>query len=107
MTRLQATFALALFGAIFAAPGLAHADPGDQIYTTVDSYRVDGDRTFFVNGILQGASAATEQNFSLFTADSVKRCDALALLAMSRPGKYLLRIDMSFGDYVGCTLIRR
>jgi hypothetical protein len=98
---------------VTATPG------GVYVFETVDSYDVQGlYPRVTVQGVQQGQAAASSVTFgySIYsgsTADhprSFERCERLALLAMNKPGQYLLEVRQeAFGSqlHVGCRLTRR
>jgi hypothetical protein len=86
---------------VLAAVTILSAQPvraaaGDiTLYDTVDEIRVSDDR-IIVTGVVAGQSAATTAAYSIVnnhtsgspTDVAASRCDRLALLAMSKPGKF-------------------
>jgi hypothetical protein len=99
MTLQKTAALLTLLGSLAAAPSIAHAT---DVYTTVDSYQVHVSSILTVKGILQGAATATETLYQVNSMDGAKRCDALALLVITHPGKYLLEVSNN-----ACRLTRR
>jgi hypothetical protein len=83
----------------------ALADPpqgAPAAYDTVDSVSVGG-RRIIVTGIISGQTAPSTFQYTIFdestssgTTDAANRCDRLALLAMSKPGKF--RFSMEHPD---------
>jgi hypothetical protein len=89
------------------APGTASAT-----YDTVDAIEVSGS-TIVVTGIISGQTTPTRLLYSIqdasgTTGTAAARCDRLALLAMSKPGKFqFATVDLhSFGKF-SCRLIVR
>ncbi|HET9449705.1 MAG TPA: hypothetical protein VFO83_02430 [Aggregicoccus sp.] len=90
------------------------------LFETVDSYDVRGGPSqVVVTGVLQGEAAPTTLVFRYSAASgssyesprTFERCERMALLAMSKPGQYLLELRQdSVSGYtlqVGCKLTRR
>jgi hypothetical protein len=95
----------------------ARAAFGEVIaYDTVDAIKVV-DTRIFVTGIIAGQGAPTTTKYEIRTAgvssgaaiDVAARCDRLALLAMSKPGKFQFGLvdESSFGEQFSCKLIVR
>jgi hypothetical protein len=90
------------------------------LFTTVDSYDVQATPfRVVVTGVLQGQQAPTTLSFQYSTYSSssyesprtFERCERLALLAMSKPGQYLLELRQeydayAYGHQLGCKLTR-
>jgi hypothetical protein len=57
------------------------------VYDTVDAIEVNGNR-ITITGIVAGQSAPSELNYGVGSEEVASRCDRLALLAMSKPGKF-------------------
>jgi hypothetical protein len=93
----------------------ARASFGDvTLYETIDALKVIDTRVV-VTGILVGQSAPSTTTYILVlsgtnasnTVDMSARCDRLALLAMSKPGKFQFgMVDESSGRF-SCKLIVR
>ncbi|NOJ95317.1 hypothetical protein D7W82_31240 [Corallococcus sp. CA049B] len=108
--------ALALLAALSLAPSTAGAEPeapvsGETyVFTSVDAYSV-GPTTFDVTGTLVGES--TPRTFRFWSggdyAVEASRCDRLALLAMTRPGRYLFSWshEIAYISPPTCTLTRQ
>ncbi|RKG98925.1 hypothetical protein [Corallococcus carmarthensis] len=115
--------ALALLATLSLAPSTAGAKtPPEQpvpgvtyVFASVDAYTVDL-ASFDVTGTLVGES--TPRTFSFWaggTSDSASnsveasRCDRLALIAMTRPGRYLFSWNEGNGytSLPKCTLTRQ
>ncbi|NOK18290.1 hypothetical protein [Corallococcus carmarthensis] len=107
--------ALALLAAVSLAPSTARAEPEEPtvgvayVFATVDAYTV-GNTTFDVTGTLVGESTPRTFRFWANGDSSVEasRCDRLALLVMTRPGRFHFswRQDAP-GYYPACTLTRQ
>jgi hypothetical protein len=91
---LTACVVLAVVSLLSAQPVIAAA--GDvTLYDTVDEIRVSDER-IIVTGIVAGQSVATTATYLILnnhissspTDVAAARCDRLALLAMSKPGKF-------------------
>jgi len=101
------------------------------VFESVESYNIVGDTTSWdqvqVTGVIQGESTArtitlyytASYTSSTATVDHIgakrtfERCERLALLAMSKPGQYLLELRQEYDAfatshrYIGCKLTRR
>lgn len=72
------------------------------VFVTVDAYSV-AHNGMEVTGILQGETTPRVIRFGF---EEAARCDRLALLAQSRPGRY--RLELTTGLYsFSCKLIRQ
>lgn len=111
----------------FAAPLRADAaTPATYVFETVDSYDISGqNREVKVTGIISGEATARTVTLTYLpyyysgnTQDELalkrtfERCERLALLAMSKPGQYLLEMRQeNFATTttatIGCKLTRR
>jgi hypothetical protein len=98
----------------------ASASTPTYVFEAVDSYDIGGlENTVSITGIIQGE--ATPRTVTLtYEASPVEysgakrtfeRCERLILLAMAKPGQYLLEMRhemMTYGgEYIGCKLTRR
>ncbi|QAT88164.1 hypothetical protein EJ065_6638 [Corallococcus coralloides] len=106
---------LALLAALTLAPASAFAEPEDATYgvayvfTSVDSYTT-GTNHFVVTGVLQGESAPRTIRFGAYTSGfpDAERCDRLALLTMTRPGRFHFSYFQEYFNYHPvCTLTRQ
>ncbi|RKI75039.1 hypothetical protein D7X55_01000 [Corallococcus sp. AB049A] len=106
--------ALALLATLTLAPASALAEPEyaqvgvNYVFTTVDAYSTVG-ATLIVTGTLVGESNARTIQFSV-GGDEVEasRCDRLALLTMTRPGRFHFSWFRQAGGYFPvCTLTRQ
>lgn len=96
----------------------ASAAFGDvTLYDTVDAIKVL-DTRITVTGILAGQTAPTTATYNIQSTSSssggaidvaASRCDRLALLAMSKPGKFQFGVvdESGSGSRVSCKLIVR
>lgn len=119
MTRPLAT-CIAISALALLAPRPAGANIGDIIaaYDTVDAVEVVANQ-ITLTGIITGEAAASRRTFAIFGSSSAtgssnptdvaaSRCDRLALLAMSKPGKFQFAIvDAGLSSRFGCKLILR
>jgi hypothetical protein len=113
MTRigLVAAIAAALGGWVSAA-GAATPIPfcyasAPCVFTTVDGIRTTGGG-LYVTGILEGEATATEHYISLSTSsssgiDPLASCQRLAMLAMAKPGQFVLRLATPVDAYSTAT----
>src|SRR5262245_43775393 len=107
MTRHLATCLLVAALSI-VSPRAAPAEAFLEIpYETVDAFEVSS-KNITVTGIIAGAGAPTTTQYTVLTdVVAASRCDRLALLAMSRPGKFQF-VVVSFGfSGVACKLVAR
>ncbi|HEY0987478.1 MAG TPA: hypothetical protein VGD80_10525 [Kofleriaceae bacterium] len=99
------------------SPESARAAQGDvTAYDTVDAIEVQAS-TITVTGIIAGQGAPSTTRYSILSTGSstssstdvgAARCDRLALLAMSKPGKFQFAvIDLGFSSRFSCKLIAR
>ncbi|WP_375742134.1 hypothetical protein NR800_22675 [Corallococcus interemptor] len=115
MSSLRTLALLATLSLVPSTAG-AQAQPEEPVqgvayvFTTVDAYTV-GNGTLDVTGTLVGESAPRTFRFWAIGDASVEaaRCDRLALLAMTRPGRYLFtwKWTNDFSNYLTCTLTRQ
>lgn len=100
MPRLTAVLVLA---ALAVAPQLAAAETIFAAYDTIDAYDVRPGGTIRITGILSGSSAPTTTIYNVGGASTSlepSRCDRLALLAMTKPGKFqFFIINDSLGPF--------
>jgi hypothetical protein len=107
---LTACVVLAALSLLSAQPVIA-ADGDVTLYDTVDEIRVSDDR-ITVTGVITGQSAATTTMYVIAnnhtsgnpTDVAASRCDRLALLAMSKPGKFRFGVVEEFFDQFSCKL---
>jgi hypothetical protein len=109
MTRHLVT-CLAVIAVLFVSPTPAAAAAtqafSSAVYDTVDAIEVRTNvsgalPSITVTGIISGQSAPSELTYPILTgggsvtgsADGAARCDRLALLAMSKPGKFQLAMN--------------
>ena len=93
--------------------GAAHAAPKNYVFVTVDRYRLDWDTSRLeVTGLLEGESTPRTVwiNFPYAYGgynDPSERCEKLALLAMSSPGRYKFELATEYDEYArSCALTR-
>ncbi|WP_404369080.1 hypothetical protein ACIHQR_05750 [Corallococcus coralloides] len=114
--------ALALLAALSLAPSSAGAQTQseqpssgvDYVFATVDAYTV-GHGTFHITGTLVNESTPRTIRFwtggvtqdQASTSAEASRCDRLALVAMTRPGRYLFTSKWTNGGGLACTLTRQ
>lgn len=114
MSSLRALALLATLSLVPSTAGAAEPEepiPGvAYVFATVDAYAV-GSTTLDVTGTLVGESAPRTFRFWAIGDASVEaaRCDRLALLAMTRPGRFLFTWTWpnNYSSYVTCTLTRQ
>jgi hypothetical protein len=78
---------------LFTAPVQADVtpSPGSDIYDSIDAVSVQPNG-LKIDGVLHGASASTSKVYFGFDTTTAGRCDRLALLVMTKPGKYQFAI---------------
>ena len=97
MRHFVPAFALASMMLVGGA-GSASADPSPvpTTYTTVDSIETSGNSYITITGIRGLDQAATTIVYRIAQGsqpqDAAARCDRFALLAMSKPGKYIFEV---------------
>lgn len=112
MTRLLVT-CLAIMGLLFVSWTPAAADTYSAVYDTVDAIEVSGNfNQITITGIIAGQGAPSTLIYNLYVSgsstDAPARCDRLALLAMSKPGKFQFAMNYVSGDgRYTCKLIVR
>ncbi len=74
-------------------------------FEAVDRITAGGTEEFFIGGLVQGETQARTILFYVNDSETREVCRQFALLAQSKPGRYLLTIDVAT-HYV-CTLVRR
>ena len=94
------------------SPRPAAADGTPIIYDTVDALQLRANNTIRVTGIISGQGAPSTTDYNLITSsaasvDYAARCDRLALLAMSKPGKFQFVITFIPNIGFSCQLIVR
>jgi hypothetical protein len=95
---------------VAAMAGTAFADV--FVFETVDEFDRTSDRLSF-RGILQGGAEPSDVEVWVqgYPESMTTSCERMALMAMARPGRYLLRITTNFNGLdhllVVCRLIRR
>lgn len=107
MTRQLAT-CLAIAALTMISPEPARAAQGDvTVYDTVDAVETLGSQ-MTVTGIIAGQGAPSTTRYRVGTTEEgAARCDRLALLAMSKPGKFQFAlVEFSFSPFA-CRLIVR
>ncbi len=111
MKRWLAVGAAAL-GVSLAGVAAAQSSASPYVFVTVDSVKAEASR-LWITGILQG-EAAPVQKYVMFSSASygdavaqVAACERKALMAMAKPGQYLLAVhDGGSFRVTTCTLTR-
>jgi hypothetical protein len=99
---------LAIAALTMISPESARADTGDvTAYATVDAIEAIGN-DIFVTGIIAGQGAPSTTRYDVFETEvTASRCDRMALLAMSKPGKFqFVMVEHEFQRFA-CKLILR
>src|SRR4051812_31765265 len=97
-------------GSLVLLGGSARA--ADLVYETIDTYTSRSSASAVITGVVQGDSAATTRTILYNSvsgvgdsSDLARRCDALATVMLTRPGKYLFTITIpSSNDVTACAL---
>jgi hypothetical protein len=105
MRRIGLAALLLALGGRVEAQTLVGSTP--VVFTTVDSVQVYA-TNLFVTGIVQGESAPSERYANLQNVDYADACQKMALLAMAKPGQYVLefRKASESSAYYYCRLTR-
>lgn len=111
VTRL--VVAVPIIGALFLQPVPAAAAPLpgiSAVYDSVDAVEVSGSQ-ITVTGIVAGDPAPTERIYTISDfsqqTGAAARCDRLALLAMTKPGKFQFATVRGQFSSFSCKLIVR
>jgi hypothetical protein len=109
--------ALLLAGVMATAPRVATASglPGDVVaYDSVDSFEIENANRLIITGLRAGEKqASTATYFIRYSGgsgpqvDYAAQCQRMALLAMSKPGKYTFSIVQEDDEFVHCRLAAR
>jgi hypothetical protein len=115
MKVLALAAAAALLSAAPASSQAQTSTPPPVVFTTVDAVKVDH-MQLVITGVVQGEAAPSDRAFyfdfsvgSTYSAPYEQRqsCERLALLAMAKPGQYLLEVQpAAYGNYTKCKLSR-
>jgi hypothetical protein len=97
MKRHFAAAVLAAF--VLVAPAVrAQTAPASTVFSTVEGVEVEASR-FTITGVVQGEPEARAVQFHVFSyaspgsrSDILGSCERFALVAMSKPGEYLLHV---------------
>ena len=99
-------YAIAAFTVGGPLPAMA-ATSGTTAYDTIDAVEVV-DTFITVTGIISGQGAPTTTTYVVVGGtESAARCDRLALLALTKPGKYQFAVVPQGIDVFSCKLIVR
>jgi hypothetical protein len=110
MSRFALCAALAL-ATTLSAPSPAAAEIGDvTTYETIDAIEPYGGYVK-ITGVIAGQSNASEIQYQMLSSGgsdawvvNAARCERLALLAMSKPGKYTFALTQQWGGQYSCKL---
>lgn len=95
--------------------GRAQTSPNPVVtFTTVDAVEAQSSK-LVITGVKEGETAATTQQFLICSTPStdvrcaalIENCDRLALLAMTKPGQYLLKIAPGNSIYYATCRLER
>ena len=108
MKRLVHLAAMCSLLALVSFPDEAiAADPSEVTFEAVDMVRSDG---LFadVEGLVQGESTPRKIQFSFGSDEKREICEKYALMALSKPGRFLVTFErFSSSDVHRCSLTRR
>jgi hypothetical protein len=126
MTMLRNSGVLAALATVFLlSTPVAHAQTVEEarsntpyVFEVIDAYELRGEvetslNHIFITGILKGESTVrTFKFFGITSTDKMlqyQRCDRLALLAMTKPGRYYFQLMEPSSGQTGlfCKLERR
>jgi hypothetical protein len=125
MNRRTTTLATTLLSTLVSLAPASAKTTATHVFESVASYNILGDYDQVeVTGVVQGESAPstivlnyipkyTNSTGTDYTSAkrTFERCERLVLLALSKPGQYLLEMrqeeDMFGTVYIGCKLTRR
>jgi type V secretory pathway adhesin AidA len=105
MKRSLVAAAAALIASV-AAPARAQTTK-QWTFTTVDAVQVNNNSSLTFRGVLSGDSGPTDHIVSFYssTTPQFEMCQRFALLAMSKPGQYVLFVDATYTTPI-CKLSR-
>jgi hypothetical protein len=123
MTHKTLASAILLFALVSPTP-VSATIVSTYVFETVDSYDIYGDRREVkITGIISGEAAPRTVTLTynavgststptdeFATKRTFERCERFALMAMSKPGQYLLELRQESSVstlHVGCKLTRR
>jgi hypothetical protein len=124
MTLKTLSSAILLFAVVSPTP-VSATIVSTYVFETVDSYDIYGDRREVkVTGIISGqaepstitltynaVASSSNPSDELGAKRTFERCERFALMAMSKPGQYLLELrqesTLSSTYHIGCKLTRR
>jgi hypothetical protein len=100
---------------VVSGSALAQASIDVVVFETIDSYALASAgtaalSTLSVTGVVQGATAATTQSFSIDGGGTAASCDRIMAIALNRPGRFLVTVERLYtqGSYSRtCRLTRR
>ncbi len=101
--------AIAAFTVFAAAPARAQTTTTVRTFTTVDSVQASyNNGSLTIRGVLSGDAGPTDTVVSFYssTLPSVEACQRMALLAMDKPGFYVLTVSWITVGYPTCKLAR-
>jgi hypothetical protein len=91
------------FVAISSAAPVARADDADSgTFDTVDAVHVPDNATLTITGLVAGENATL--SFYVPNERSFVHCERMALLSMSKPGKYVFTVEDGNWQSTGCKL---
>ncbi|HEX9399838.1 MAG TPA: hypothetical protein VF912_06975 [Anaeromyxobacter sp.] len=99
---LAVAVAVAFFTPRLAAAENVPAAYPAKVFTAVDAVRVE-DYKIIITGVVQGDAGSSTWAVSPFSSDAARaaqflsNCQAQALLAMAKPGQYLLEVSSNAG----------
>lgn len=92
---------------VAGAAARAQSSAVTHVLTTVDGVEWGGSSELVITGIQRGEQAATSITVRLYGTEAIASCERKALLAMSKPGQYLLTLYSPYaGAYTSCGLTK-
>ena len=98
MKSSASIFALGALAALGFSSANAVAQTADTVvFETIDNYALGsagtGSAILSVTGLVQGATVATTEKFTIDGAGSTASCDRMLTVALNRPGRFLLTVE--------------
>jgi hypothetical protein len=79
-----------------SATARAQTATDSVVFETIDTYALattSSYATLSVSGVVQGATVATTQAFTLDSGAGASSCDRIMAIAMNRPGRFLVTVE--------------
>ena len=75
---------------------LAQSSFDPVVFETIDNYSLataGTSATLYVTGVVQGATSATTQTFTIDSGAGAASCDRMLAIALNRPGRFLVSLE--------------